>query len=133
MAESIHVSDEDGDEDAAKQRGGGGREHHHDHAARHVDQGAQPRPHDDLSQLDHAGERGAVHPTAPLARAAASLLQLLLGGKSRKREREREERWRKKRRKSRSRRRRRRIGTITGDVPDRKQSTFGKQMQTHSG
>lgn len=84
---SFHVSYENGDEDAAKQRDGRGREHHNNHAARHVDEGAKPRPHNDLSQLDHAGERGAVHPGAPLAHTAPSLLQLLLGVKSRKRER----------------------------------------------
>lgn len=67
--QSIHVSDEDGNEDAAEQGHGGGREDHHDHAARHVDQSSESRAHDDLSQLDHAGERSAVHPSASLALA----------------------------------------------------------------
>lgn len=77
-AESVHISDEEGDEDAAKQGHGRGRDDHHDHASRHVDQRAEPRPHNDLSQLDHAGERGAVHPGAPLALVASSQLHVFL-------------------------------------------------------
>lgn len=77
-AESIHVSDKEGDEDAAEQgRGRGGEDHHHD-APCQVDQSAEPRTHDDLSQLDHAGERGAVHPGAPLVFSASSQLLLFL-------------------------------------------------------
>lgn len=77
-AESIHISDKEGDEDAAKQGHGRGREDHHDYTSCHVDQSAEPRTHNNLSQLDHAGERGAVHPGASLTFIASSQLQLLL-------------------------------------------------------
>ena len=77
-AESVHVSDKEGDEDAAEQGHGRGREDHHDYTSCHVDQSAETCAHDDLSQLDHAGEGGAVHPGAPLTAGASPQLQLFL-------------------------------------------------------
>ena len=74
------MSDEEGDEDAAQQGHGGRREDHHHDAARHVDQRAEPRPHQDLGQLHHAGQRRAVHARAPLRLGGPSQLQLLLIG-----------------------------------------------------
>lgn len=58
------MSDKECDEDAADQRHGWGREDDDDDASHQVDQSAEAGAHEDLSQLHHAGERGAVHPGA---------------------------------------------------------------------
>lgn len=79
----IHVSNKESHKTAADQRHGRGRDHHDD-APSLVDQKAQATSNQDLSQLYHAGEDGAVQALpSPAAIPAPSWGLVSLQGKHR--------------------------------------------------
>lgn len=74
----LHVSHKESHKATAHQRHQRGQDHHDDHAPGHVDQEAQAPSDQDLGQLDHAGESGAVQALPAAAAVQGPCLGLLL-------------------------------------------------------
>lgn len=74
----IHTSNKKSHEATANQCYRGGCDHHNNDAPSHVDQKAQATSDQDLSQLHHAGEGGAVQALPSSAAGWAPFLGLLL-------------------------------------------------------